>query len=1469
MSRSTDQLPSRGKQRPHSFDIGLQERQGHQSTTKSRGVYKFGDGTFMFASTSMATALDNLQYYPKATAAQLTIEHRATIRETVIRQLAPLQNFPKAHSYPSAVIEPFSPASSHLDRRSAEIRCGALDRLSVDNSCRPDSYPLTRPAIVGFPPASDRTVSPFAPSTSAWPPATQVALAAQRGSTDIAHSAQIREQQIASAAASSFFAPAVVKPAATNGYEPSNVANPSAFQAPAAAASVMSHSHVTPQPAAAAAAASAFFAPAQVSTRKLGGSTGPGMGVGMGTSNSSVHRNHAPPLHGKTPSGASAAGAAAKPQYTRATRGSFDQPQTHPRSSCEQLNTRGRTSFDRNEERGSFEQAHPRGRSSFEQPHPSFQGSMTQPQMRGSFEHTCPGGRSSFEDNHNSLRSSIEQLHLAGRSNVAQLQAAARSSFEQLQSRAMPSQTVLRAIPEQSVPEQPPIPDEHSLSPFSRLSSASGQINNLPQYPFGQFVDPPCSSKLPYSLARASCDYPQPVPGSRASSEFPWVQGPFTAQLDRAGSTGTPVSRHSLMASQEFAQLDEPTKRRAAAAALGVTNLPPNQFWPEHHAGPGVQPNLAGSPFSLMDSQSYQPHALQIHALNALNALSRSAQPPLSQADFWRQQQASEHSHQHRNGFPATSVAFPPTPSGTSLRRTSATPFSNWSPGDFDSPYHSRQNHDGTPARSALSEVGANASDLQGAWGAHLDAGVHTPSKGGSARGQSYNPFLQPQSTFSIREAKLQLQNPTPRDFSEGGGRPIPRVETFASNLHDSWGAHALHDSPPMTEGGTLQDPPRLSTESLRSATSQASKASSGARGSGAHPSCRGSPLSAVWILSACVNFEGVCRPISLSNQGSGKFHHGYGYDPSSDGWKVDCSSGSQKSFSTYTGAKPQGGSSGGIISAAKELLAEAAHAARSTDASARRTSQDGTSGISPLLDLLVQPDTPLLKKRRVLETLTFLAANPAIAHSICEQGGVALLLQVVAGPNEGVQLEAAETLQALMTHNCAQVAFDQSDGLFTVVPMLSQHLEPIAHLAGLHILASFIYCRRRRQDEMAHQLNEAGLYKLALTLLKNHSQSAGRGNSSIHRDTLDWLEASQVGSPMAPLPEDHPIHWEARGNLDNAKGNSAQHPFQSDPMSQSCHPQLKTAQTLPPPNFQSLPATIGHSPLLRQYGGHAVPDEEEANGGTERAGRTDVAEEEDSGGISGDTMLADQVVLAALEVLFKLASDPHHLQAFRPELVMEALAAQLQHGRHPRTLVRAIQLLQACTHQPALLLACAQSECIRELVHIAQGSGYVASLASGTLGVLVRSDAVRTALLERNGTRPIVSMLSRTDVALPGALYLLSSLAEFSDSRQSMLHAGVVPALTCLANKTSDAHTCASATSLLRLLTHSTDRRSTDGIHGSGLDTAGNFGANAAGAGGNTGRGMGGYQGRGPPPPAGDMYRQHGSHAFQGFFQI
>ena len=64
-------------------------------------------------------------------------------------------------------------------------------------------------------------------------------------------------------------------------------------------------------------------------------------------------------------------------------------------------------------------------------------------------------------------------------------------------------------------------------------------------------------------------------------------------------------------------------------------------------------------------------------------------------------------------------------------------------------------------------------------------------------------------------------------DDNPHGEKSIPRVDTFASNLHDSWGAHAQHDSPPANES-TLNDPPRLSTESLRSSTSAASKASSG-----------------------------------------------------------------------------------------------------------------------------------------------------------------------------------------------------------------------------------------------------------------------------------------------------------------------------------------------------------------------------------------------------------------------------------------------------------------------------------------------------------------------------------------------------------------------------------------------------------------------------------------------------------------
>lgn len=85
---------------------------------------------------------------------------------------------------------------------------------------------------------------------------------------------------------------------------------------------------------------------------------------------------------------------------------------------------------------------------------------------------------------------------------------------------------------------------------------------------------------------------------------------------------------------------------------------------------------------------------------------------------------------------------------------------------------------------------------------------------------------------------------------------------------------------------------------------------------------------------------------------------------------------------------------------------------------------RDGACGVKPLLGLLRQPCTPLSKKRRVLETLTFLAANPSIAHSICNHDGIALLLQVVVSPADDLQLEAAEALQALLLHHYAQARF-------------------------------------------------------------------------------------------------------------------------------------------------------------------------------------------------------------------------------------------------------------------------------------------------------------------------------------------------------------------------------------------------------------------------------------------------------------
>ena len=238
----------------------------------------------------------------------------------------------------------------------------------------------------------------------------------------------------------------------------------------------------------------------------------------------------------------------------------------------------------------------------------------------------------------------------------------------------------------------------------------------------------------------------------------------------------------------------------------------------------------------------------------------------------------------------------------------------------------------------------------------------------------------------------------------------------------------------------------------------------------------------------------------------------------------------------------------------------------------------------------------------------------------------------------------------------CLQVGFDHSDGLFKLVPMLAEHRDPPTHLAGLHILASFIYSRGRSQDTMAKQLKEAGLYDAALILLKVHSHVIGQNQSAAHQDTLEWLEASQTDSPMASLPEDHPLDAELGdrpaltvGNTSQPKGNdsAADLAFQTDSGTPSGHGQLTTAQTVPLPNAR--PRTPPKFFRARRIGGGSFPPE--MSEGTLDHAIDDASRqlmEEDAERLSGDVTLADQVVLAALEVLFKLSASQQHLQFFR-----------------------------------------------------------------------------------------------------------------------------------------------------------------------------------------------------------------------------
>ena len=175
--------------------------------------------------------------------------------------------------------------------------------------------------------------------------------------------------------------------------------------------------------------------------------------------------------------------------------------------------------------------------------------------------------------------------------------------------------------------------------------------------------------------------------------------------------------------------------------------------------------------------QSFQPQALQMQALNRLNAM-REATGQQTQGHLQQPQgtlQQPQGVLQQPQGTPADWRKPPHQPQRSAVH--SSFPATNKAPGTVDSypvrlsngsqsSQHSRPDSDASSAaRQALSELGVNDPGVQGAWGAHLDSGANapTPKRGvGSGRGQSYNPFLQPQSTFSIREAKLQLQNPAP-----------------------------------------------------------------------------------------------------------------------------------------------------------------------------------------------------------------------------------------------------------------------------------------------------------------------------------------------------------------------------------------------------------------------------------------------------------------------------------------------------------------------------------------------------------------------------------------------------------------------------------------------------------------------------------------------------------------------------------
>lgn len=353
------------------------------------------------------------------------------------------------------------------------------------------------------------------------------------------------------------------------------------------------------------------------------------------------------------------------------------------------------------------------------------------------------------------------------------------------------------------------------------------------------------SGQPPYLPSRVSCDYPQTVAKQRASADFAFGQHSASAQLHRTSSLDNALSRQSLAAAQQLAVLGEAANHRAAAAATAQSGkLPLDSLWLGHTQN--THPAAAWPMQHHVQQHALSPQALQLHALNTLNAMHRGP----------HQQSSSQHSqwvrmHQNSSALPdfgANALQFPPfrQSSRSSSQLDVHPPASLRSSMEAASlPFGGNQH----PSQAPPVQGAAPASEVQGVWGSHLDASDSPSSRPSTSasRQKSKNPFLQPDSRFSIREAKQLLQHPRPLP-----NRAIPRVDTFASTLHDAWGAHAEHDTPPEHEA-VLDQPPRLSSESVRSNVSHKSQASSSELCMCITPS---HTLSLQLSLACCCNFS-------------------------------------------------------------------------------------------------------------------------------------------------------------------------------------------------------------------------------------------------------------------------------------------------------------------------------------------------------------------------------------------------------------------------------------------------------------------------------------------------------------------------------------------------------------------------------------------------------------------------------------